>query len=491
MNGRWLEGAAVAVGVVYLTLIVVAMNSLSFDIWGALLLIPIYGVLGFALINTMFPGPLAGVRKALYWGLGLKLVGAAARYWVGFEAYEGGIDAAAYHQLAREEAGEIWSGERPFFDAIPSGTGTEFTEAVTAFLYTVTGGSQLAGFVTFSFLAFVGVACFVRAALTALPDMAAHKYAWLCAIAPSLVYWPSSIGKEALVIFGLGTGTLGIARLVSGGRRLPALALMLCGLGFAGLVRPHMAGIWIAATLPALVLSVIRGTGTADGRRGGRLGLALVLLGSAVGLAIIAGFTLRFLQPRPDGDQTLTELFAETTRRTSQAGSNFVPPAIDSPRQWPFAIVRTLLRPLPFEARGLAQLVSATEIVALLAVYAYSWKRVKRVLAMVTANPYVLFAVTAVALTGLAFASFANLGVLTRQKSLLFPLLLLIPCLPLAPSAVAPRQKSGLPDHPAASTTRTPPALAGRNGASPDPQYSDRVSDHFWDPIAPSIHQEQ
>ena len=35
---------------------------------------------------------------------------------------------------------------------------------------------------------------------------------------------------------------------------------------------------------------------------------------------------------------------------------------------------------------------------------------------------------------GLAFSSFANLGILTRQKSLILPLLLILPCLPRKPA---------------------------------------------------------
>jgi len=447
MTGRRLEALAVGAGLGYLVLLAIAMPRVSFDIWGALLLIPIYGLLGHIAISLAFRGPWGTVRVALAWGLFLKLGGAAARYWVGFEAYDGGIDAARYHDFARIRAAEVWSGERSPFDLIPTTTGTDFVDEFTGLLYTLTGGSQLAGFVTFSFIAYLGVICFVRAAATALPDMAVRKYAWLCAIAPSLVYWPASIGKEALVICGLGVATLGIARLLSGGGRLAALVAIGVGLGFAGVIRPHMAGIWVAAAIPALVLAVLRGLRSTDGRRRGRIGFVLVLVGSTIGLAMIAAFTVRFLQPRPGGDQTLTELFGETTRRTAQAGSNYIPPSVDSPLQWPYAIVRTLLRPLPIEARGIAQLVSAVELAGLVALYVWSWRRVVGFPRLLLSKPFVLFVVSAIALTGLAFASFANLGVLTRQKSLLFPLLLLIPCLPLVPrtraSGPTVRERSG------------------------------------------------
>jgi hypothetical protein len=57
-------------------------------------------------------------------------------------------------------------------------------------------------------------------------------------------------------------------------------------------------------------------------------------------------------------------------------------------------------------------------------------------------QPFVIFAETAIMLSALAFASFANLGILTRQKTLILPLLLLLPCLP---TRKEPRQTTAVP----------------------------------------------
>jgi hypothetical protein len=51
---------------------------------------------------------------------------------------------------------------------------------------------------------------------------------------------------------------------------------------------------------------------------------------------------------------------------------------------------------------------------------------------------------------GLVYTSFANLGILTRQKSLLLPLLLLLPCLPLPP------ERRGAPGEEPTSRTNVP-----------------------------------
>ncbi len=153
----------------------------------------------------------------------------------------------------------MWSGERSFFDVLPAGTGTVFVEHFTAFVYTLTGGSQLAGFVTFSFLAYWGLALMVKAAAIAVPGMALRKYAWLCVLFPSIVYWPSSIGKEALMMLGLGIGTYGVATLLSLRAWSTSVVAIALGVGVAAVIRPHMAGIWVAGALPALVLAVVLG----------------------------------------------------------------------------------------------------------------------------------------------------------------------------------------------------------------------------------------
>lgn len=171
--------------------------------------------------------------------------------------------------------------------------------------------------------------------------------------------------------------------------------------------------------------------GKQDGGHVSSVGLVFVLVIATAAFGLIASFTLQFLQtPTSTSSGSVTDIFAETARRTSQASSNYVPPSVANPLQWPYAIARTILRPLPNEARDVAQLVSAAEIMALLALYALSWERLRGLPEALMSQPFVIFAVTAIVLSRLAFASFVNLGVLTRQKVLIFPFLLFLPCLP-------------------------------------------------------------
>lgn len=434
MNAHAGEMAVVGAGFAYLAALSWAIGNVSYDIWGALILVPIYGALGVAGIRWAFRGSLRPVAQVLCWGLLLKLGGAAGRYWVGFEAYGGSIDAGRYHEYAVEAVGLVRSGEASFTTVLPSGQGTAFLENFTAFVYALTGGSQLAGFVTFSFLAYVGLIFIVKAAITAVPGLAARRYAWFCVLFPSVVYWPSSIGKEAPMMLGLGVATYGIARMLTRRGWVSSLVITGCGLGFAAIIRPHIAGIWVAAALPGLVVALVARSRSTGGRKVSRFGILLVIGVALIVFGALATATVEFLAPASDDETSttgsLTQILEETTRRTAQAGSSFTPPSVSSPLNWPYASLRTLTRPLPFEVQGVAQLISAAEMTALLGIYALSRKRIRNLPRLIVSNPYITFVVTALFLVGLAYTSLANLGILTRQKSLIMPFLLLLPCVP-------------------------------------------------------------
>jgi hypothetical protein len=434
MTHRIGEGLVVGVGLAYLVVLSWAIGAISYDIWGALVVGPIYGALGVVAVGRLFRDAPPAVITAMGLGLAVKLGGALVRYWVGFEAYEGGIDAGEYSRVAADLTDRIWDGSLSVATLLPREVGTQVVERFTAAVYMVTGTSTLAGFLTFSLLAYLGLALMVKAALVAVPDLQARKYAWICVLLPSLVYWPSSIGKEALVLLGLGIATFGAAQVYAQGVRIGWVLVTVAGIGATGVVRPHMAGIWAAAVLAGVVVLFLRPAGgTVRGREVRRgTSFTLLVLGG-VGLAFLAAATVSYLKPGNEESQetsAITLILEETQRRTAQAESAFDPPSVSNPVNWPFAAVRTITRPLPGEVTGVAQWLSALEMVAVLGLLALSWRSVASLPRLVMTNAYVTFAVVAVFLTGLAYSSFANLGVLTRQKSLVLPLVLLLACLP-------------------------------------------------------------
>jgi hypothetical protein len=430
---RALTRAVIGGAVAYLALLAWAIANLPYDLWGALVVTPVLLLAGFAAITRTFRSdPM--LARLMCAGLVVRLAGGMARYWVSFDAYGGATDAARYHRYGARVATRVWAGEISPFEALPYGTGTEFFERFTGFVYMLTGSSRLGGFVVFGWIAYWGVVWFVKAAITAVDGLVVRRYAALTIVAPSLVFWPSSIGKEAYMLAALGLGTYGIARgLTRHGFVVPVVVTGV-GLGAAAFVRPHMAGVWIAGLVPALLVALVRGRDRRSRNRtrlGDVVAVGLFLAVAVGALWLIAGATVDYLNPGTDEVSTtsVTDILAETTRRTSEAGSNYVPPRVDSPSSWPYASLRTLLRPLPIEAHGLGQLLAAAELMGLVVLCLANMSSVAGLPKRIVTTPYVTFAMTTLFLAGLAYSSFANLGVLTRQKSLVFPFMLLVPCL--------------------------------------------------------------
>ena len=124
---------------------------------------------------------------------------------------------------------------------------------LTGAVYTLIGSSKLGGFVFFSWLGFWGLFFFYRAFTIAVPLGRRRSYALLLFFLPSLVFWPSSIGKEAWMMFSLGIAAYGVAKILT---YATWRGLIICGVGLwaAGMVRPHMAAL-VAVSLAAAVIT--------------------------------------------------------------------------------------------------------------------------------------------------------------------------------------------------------------------------------------------
>ena len=153
-------------------------------------------------------------------------------------------------------AEDVRSGLATPFALIPRGTGTQFVEVLTGAVYTFFGSSRLGGFMVFTWMSFWGLVFFVKAAHHAIPGLATRRYAIALFVFPSLVYWGSSIGKEAFVGLCLGLTSYGAALVLTrrGNVRWGVVYTAL-GLVGAGFVRPHFAAIWaggiVIASSPA------------------------------------------------------------------------------------------------------------------------------------------------------------------------------------------------------------------------------------------------
>lgn len=418
-------GLGVAGTTGYAVLVVWAAQRLPYDLWGALLVTP-------ALLALSVPMLRAAARveddpvivRLLVVALVLKLAGALARYFISWQFYGGLFDAALYDTSGRAIAEQLSQGSLAVSTArgVP---GTGGLEWVTGVVYTLTGPTALGGFLAFSWLAFWGLVLFYRAFRVAVPGGDHRRYALLVFFLPSLVFWPSSIGKEAWMVLVLGISAYGAARILVGLRG--GYPLLLIGMAGTLLVRPHMALLVGLALVPAIL---IRGRHAYGRRRG--------VVGQVVTLLVVVAVAWGALQQTQEffDIESLTgaeDVFATTELRTSQGGSEFDPPAVTSPLDLPAAIPTVLFRPWPQEAHNLQARIASLEGLVLLALLAVSARRLARVPRALRRWPYLVFVVVYVLVFVVAFSHIANFGILTRQRVQLLPFLLALLALPPHP----------------------------------------------------------
>ena len=184
----------------------------------------------------------------------LKLVAAPLWIYVNDHFYSGVADAYGYSSVGSQVAAQIRHGEFSFHLAHFIGDGA--TSLITGIVYAIIGSNFLGGFFVFAFIGFVSLVLFYRAFRVALPEGDRLRYAKLVFFFPSLVFWTSAIGKDALISLGLGLGALGAAKILT--RQRGGLVLLGCGLALTALIRPHLALMLFAGLAVAYLVSKSR-----------------------------------------------------------------------------------------------------------------------------------------------------------------------------------------------------------------------------------------
>jgi hypothetical protein len=266
---------------------------------------------------------------------------------------------------------------------------------------------------------------------------------------PSLLYWPSSIGKEAWMLFALGVASYGVARMLTA-RSWSGWGIAVLGLWLASLVRPHVAGM--------LGLGLVAGFLLLPLRRDLR---SLAPVAKAVGVAAVAVLAVVLVQRtgeflgRTDviSASGIVSEFEEVSEASDYGGSQFEPTIVRSPLDVPPAIVTVLFRPFVTEANNAQALAAAVESGFLLV---FSLLRIRWLLAAVKSvrrQAYVAFAFVYTGLFVIAFASFPNFGLLARERVQLLPLYFVLLSIPM------PRSKA---ETPATRVSQTKVRVAAR-----------------------------
>lgn len=340
------------------------------------------------------------------------LMGAWIHHFFVTVVYQTG-DSLAYHGAALNMVADWREFQVP---VAPGGSpGTRFVEVVTSLIYVPSEPSLLVGYLVFTSLGFLGTIFLYLAFRTAVPTAHLRRYALLLFFLPSMLYWPSTIGKEALMLLAIGLASYGVAALLSGGRVRGLIALAV-GVSGAASIRPHVAVMVVAALVVALVLSRNAETGVHPGTRAVIGLLTLVALWSLSSLAMT--------RLGLGGETGIDEFLVEQERHTLQGGSAVVGSPVRSPVDIPEAALRVLFRPLPHEAHNPQAVLSALEGVALLGLLLWRLPAAFHNRRLLLSNPYLLFSLAFVAQFVVAFSSIFNLGILARQRTQALPFLL-------------------------------------------------------------------
>lgn len=298
--------------------------------------------------------------------------------------------------------------------------GTQFVAFPVGIIGALLGPSVIAQFIVFGLISFAGLLCFGVAFHRTHPDVPVRRYLRWILFFPALWFWPSAPGKEALILLGAGLVVLGYCS----HRERVSWPTLAAGLLLVFAVRPQVAMVFLAA------LVVAQWAGADRGWTPGRVaqGVAIVVV-AVVGIT----FAMRKLGIADSSPSGVGTYLAEQGARRS-SGSD-VQAATVGLRGVPRAIVNVWFRPFPWEGRSAMASLAALEMVALWGVVLAYRRRFARALLRWRGDRMLRLA-----LPFLAFYSVSagmvmwNLGIIDRQRILLFPFLFLL-------FEVVPRQR--------------------------------------------------
>ncbi len=269
--------------------------------------------------------------------------------------------------------------------------------------------------VSFAFVGLLGVYFFYRGIVLALgrDDL---RMLLILGLFPSILFWSSILGKDPVVLLGIGLyayGVMGWSRHM----RWPYLLALAVGIWLATMIR-----VWAAPILLAPLVLAIPGQIRGAGAR-----VAFILVSSAVLAASVFRFADAF------GLETMQDLYSTTnaqSRAWAGGGSGQVMNAqftgpVSMLKFMPIGAFTALFRPLPGEVMNPFGLLAGLESAVLLGLVVLAARRVRWA---TLRQPLIVWAVSLVVVWSsiYGFVSSQNLGSAVRFKLQILPVLLTV-----------------------------------------------------------------
>lgn len=418
-------GVAAVLTVVLVVGLLIFMETSTYDTWGGLLLAP---VLILVTLPILARQAARESDRSLFWllfaALLVKLAGALLFHFVAYDLYGGIADARTYHEGGLEVARQLRVGDYDL-DLDPL-TGVNFIKLVAGILYTIIGSTKFGGYLFFSWLGFMGLLFFYRAFTVAVREGKARTYARFVFFLPSLAFWPSSIGKEAWMMLALGVAALGAARLLSG-KTWRGLVLTALGMWMSAQVRPHMAALFGVS----LAIGYLLRRSRPELRQLAPIAKGLSLAVVAIVAAVAVVRAERFLSDAGvETNRGVAGAQQSLIARTATGGSYFAPSILQSPTQAPNAVLTVLFRPLPHEAHNVQAFLASLENSFLLLYVLIRLPWGFAALRSMRRQPYLALSLVYTVMFIVAFSSFANFGLLVRERVQVLPFLVALFCVP-------------------------------------------------------------
>ena len=357
-------------------------------------------------------------RRILMAGLIAHMAASSAFLWVGWFIYGGAADAFHYWtvglQLADDFHSSGWSAFHPPYWS------SNLLNNICGVMSLLIGDALPTLFISFAFVSLWGAYFFYRAFRVAFPEGDRWLFGLLVALLPSILFWSSFVGKDALTQLFIGMTALGFAKL---SHKPTPRGVLLCAIGLVGvlLVRAHIAAmLGLGMTFP-YVVGKSRGTGGVN--RTAKIILIPVLLGGTFFLIKEASSFLG-LQGK-DASGTIQE--ANDLTKNSQMGGS----AANEGSSLPVRIAEApflMFRPFPWEMHGAMPLASSVESAGWLLL---CWIRRREIWLTLRRwrDPFVGFILMYSAIFCITFSgAISNFGLLSRQRIMMVPLVLMLMC---------------------------------------------------------------